>query len=73
MIEIDPDFEEYEVEALNIATMIFVDVMGRHGLDELVLEVGGGMPDMLVKALSDEHRAFLDGRLAEEGESGDDE
>jgi hypothetical protein len=51
MIEVDPDFAEFEEEALAMATMILVDVMGRHGLDSLVLEIGNGMPDMRVSAI----------------------
>lgn len=58
MIEVEPDFADFEVEALAMASMILVDVMGRHGLDSLVLEIGNGMPDMQVRAM-----------LPEEGEN----
>lgn len=59
MIEVDPEFAEFEEEALAFAGMILVDVMGRHGLDQLVLEIGGGMPDMLCRALTDEEMAAV--------------
>jgi hypothetical protein len=55
------EFEDFEEEALSFAAMILVDVMGRHELDELVLEIGSGMPDMLCRALTDEEMEHVHG------------